>query len=245
MKRLLMVVLCAVAGGAQGDTLGEMNAAVRRLAGRQPVRATLAIEQAVKSAGKFANDATSRVGTCEISHDGTGVSIVIPQALVERASVQRHDADERNTAKDAIGAIRSLDVIDALNFRDAFLVMTHGAKVLSEKRVVFRGRAARQLALKLDPKPEKDAGSIRIGKVETDDRMTVWVGDDGLPLAAERSLKTTGGFLFIKGTFSARTSYSFAHAPDRLLLARVEITEGGSGMGQKVEKKSVQTLTLR
>jgi len=51
--------------------------------------------------------------------------------------------------------------------------------------------------------------------------------------------------MFIKGSFSSHTSYTFTRTHDRLVLARTEISEGGSGMGQKVEKRSVHALTIR
>jgi len=80
--------------------------------------------------------------------------------------------------------------------------------------------------------------------VKSEDRITLWVGDDNLPLAAERTQKSTGGVMFLHATYVGHMSYTFGHTADRLILARLEATDSGSGMGQNVDKTSVQTLTL-
>ena len=236
MTRLFGMLICALmAGGAGADTLGDVRAAVGRLGARQPVRGTFAVEQSVKAAGKFSNENTARSVSLEVLHDGAGVSITIPQALV----AARSDA-----ARGAIGSIRSLAVVEALDFRETLLEMMEHATITAEKRVAHGGRPARLLVLKLQPRPKKESGSIRIGSVNSEEQLSLWVGDDNLPLAAERVQKTTAGFLIFHGSTEGRTSYTFAHTPDRLLVARMEASESGAGMGQKIDVKSVQTLTL-
>jgi len=241
-----LVFLCALAAfPAAAATLDEVRLAVTRLEGKQPIRATLGIEQDVKSSGRYANDTTKRTATADLMHDAAGISITIPQALIARASEGSRSDEERNTAEDAIGAIRTLSVVEALNFRDSLLALLKGAKLEEEKRVVFRGRPARQLLLLLDATPRRERNTITIGSVKNDDRMSLWIGDDNIPVGAERDQKTSGGILFVRGTFTSHTSYSFARAGDRLVLSRLEITEGGSGMGQRVDKRSIQTVTVR
>lgn len=246
MKRSLFIICLFTAAGTGAATIDDVKAAVNRLEARHPVRATLTIDQSVKSAGRFANETTTRLATAELSHDAAGLSITIPQALLDKASAAARKAEtDRNAAEDAIGSIRSLSAVEALNFRDSMLSLLDTATVEEEKRVVFRGRPARLLVLKLSEKPRKQSGTIQIGTTKTDDRMSLWIGDDHVPLAAERDTKTSAGFMFIRGTYSSHTSYTFARAHDRLILARSEMSEGGSGMGQKVDKRSVQAVTIR
>ncbi|MDP9194138.1 MAG: hypothetical protein M3P06_20770 [Acidobacteriota bacterium] len=246
MRRSLLIFCLLGAVRASAATIDDVKAAVNRLEAKHPVRATLTIDQSVKSAGRFANETTARLATAELSHDAAGVSITIPQALLDKASKEGRAAEtDRNAAEDAIGSIRSLSVVEALNFRDSLLALLRNATVVEENRVAFRGRPARLLVLKLNAQPRKKSGTIQIGTVKTDDRMSLWIGDDNVPLAAERDEKTTAGFMFIRGSYSSHTSYTFTRANDRLVLARTEISEGGSGMGQKVEKRSVHALTIR
>jgi hypothetical protein len=245
MKRMLGVICALAALRAGADTLGDVRAAVNRLAARQPVRATFSTEASVKAAGRFSNENSARMATAEVTHDAAGISITVPQALIDKAVQEsRTRTDGVNSARDAIGSLRSSAIIDAINYRDAFLTMLDNATVAEEKRVAFHGRPARQLVMKLNPRPKKESGSITVGSSKTDDRLTLWVADDNLPLAGERTQTTTAGFMFLKGTFASHSTYTFAHTADRLILARAESTDKGSGMGQNVEGVTVQTLTL-
>jgi hypothetical protein len=235
--RPLGVILCAlVALHAGADTLGDLRAAVGRLAAKQAVRGTFAVDVSMKAAGKFANKNTARAVSLEVVHDAAGVSITIPQAMLDRRAA--------NPAGQSIGSIQPLDIIEAIDFRTTLLTMMEGATVTAEKRVALQGRPARLLVLKLKPGAEKDDNTIRIGSSKTEEQLSLWLGDDNLPLAAEHTQKTTAGFMFFHGTTEGRTSYTFAHPADRLVVARMQSTESGSGMGQKFDVTSVQTLTL-
>jgi hypothetical protein len=236
MTRLLAILLLAFPASA--STLDDVRAALRHLDAKQPVRATLTIDEQVKAAGKYANNSAKRLATADVGHDASGVSITIPQTLLE-------EARKSSPAQDAIGSIRTVSVIEALNFRDALLKLLEGATVTEEKRVVLGGTPARLLVLKLNPRPRREGNSIQIGSVKNDERLSLWIGDDHIPLAGERHQNTTAGFMFIKGTFAGHTRYTFSRVHDRLVLARMESREGGSGIGQKFDRQSVQTITVR
>ncbi|HEV7920811.1 MAG TPA: hypothetical protein VGR02_08490 [Thermoanaerobaculia bacterium] len=240
--RPLGVILCAlVALQAGADTLADLRAAVGRLGAKQAVRATLAVDVAMKAAGKFSNQNMARTLSLEVAHDAAGISLTIPQTLLDR----RAGGGRGNKAVQAIGSIQPLEVVEAIDYRETLLALIEGATVLSEKRAPHNGRPVRLLVLKLKPRPEKnDDGTITIGSSKTEEQLSLWLGDDNVPLAGEWSHKTTAGFLFIRGTTEGRTSYTFAHTPDRLIIARMESTESGSGMGQKFDVTSLQTLTL-
>lgn len=245
MNRLFGVVLVLATLRLDADTLGDVKAALKGLTAKHPVHATLAIEQSVKTAGRFANNQTARVATAKVSHDRSGVSILIPQSMLDSASQeQRSPSGGDGSAQDAIGSIRTLKVVEAINFRDSLLSMLDNASVVEEKAVSFRGHPARLVVLRLRPPDTKASTKIQIGSEKTDDRLSLWVGDQNMPLAAERIQKKSTGFMFLQASYSGRTSYTFMHTHDRLVLSRMEVTEGGSGAGQKVEKKSVHTLTL-
>jgi len=245
MRRLFAAICVLVTVRAGADTLSDVRNAVGQLSAKQPIRATFATDQLVKSAGKFANENTSRSVTAEVAHDAAGVSITIPQTLLDKVSRAANATKASESPQQhLIGAIRTIDVVEALDYRDSLLLLLRNATVTQEKRVVFRGQPARLLTLKLNTEAEKEPGSIRIGSSKTDDQMTLWVADDNLPVAADRVIKTAGGFLFIKGTFTGHSNYTFHHVADRLLLARLETNDSGSGMGQNVEKTAVQTLTV-
>lgn len=245
MTQLLGILCFLVALPAFADTIGDLKSAVNRLVAHQPVRGIYAIEGAVKASGRFANSNMERTVSVEVAHDESGVSITIPQALIEKASqeAQSRNGAWDNAAERTIGSIRSIKIVEALNFRESLLGVLKLGTVTDERRVVFHGKPARMLTLKLQV-PRKN-NTIRIGTLKVDEEMKLWVGDDHLPLAAERVEKSKAGFLMFHGETSSRTSYTFAHTADRLILARVETSGSASGLGQKLDETSVQTVTLR
>jgi hypothetical protein len=241
MKRLIGMMCALVALRAGADTLGDLRVAVGRLSAKTPVRATFAARQFSKESGRFANENVQRSVSAEVAHDAAGVSITVPQTLLDEVSRARNRGDA--SAQNLIGLIGTVAIVDALNFRDSLLAMLDHAVVMREERAPYLGKPARHLLLKLQP-PAKKSGSFEIGTVKTDDELSLWIGDDSLPLAAERTQESTAGFMFFHGTYSGRTSYTFAHTANRLVLARIETSGNGSGMGQNVKTTDVQTLTL-
>jgi hypothetical protein len=232
MKRLMGVMCAVLAVRAGADTLGDVRNAVKRLTAKVPVRATYGSESSMNAEGRFANQKSARAVTAEVVHDASGVSITVPQSLIEKDD------------QDDVGSLNALTIIETIDFRRPLLDLIENAAVTSESRVMLHGKPARLLALKLRPKPRREGGSISVGKVESDDQMKLWIGDDNVPLAAERVQNTTAGFMFIKAKHTGRTSYTFAHTADRLILARLESNDTGSGMGQSVNANGVRTLTL-
>ncbi|MEA2568483.1 MAG: hypothetical protein QOI24_484 [Acidobacteriota bacterium] len=244
MKQLLGVVCALVAMRAGADTLFDVKATVNRLAAKTPIHATFALQRNVKTAGRFANDNTARNLSVEVTHDASGMTFVIPQPLLDKASQESHTHAEDNAAQSAIDSISPGAIVEAIDFRDRFISMVEGSTVTEEKRVVFRGKPARLLVLKLSTVKRKHKNSVEIGDSKSDQRLNLWIGDDNLPIAAERTEKTTAGFMMIKATHEARTNYTFAHTADRFFVARVETNGSGSGLGQNFEESSVQTVTL-
>lgn len=245
MKRLTMLVMCALmAMSAQADTLSDVRNAVMRMSAKQPVRATFATEAIVKSAGKFANDNTTRAASAVVTHDASGISITIPQTLLDQVSATKAKDRSNDKAQHLIGSLRPIVIVEALDFRDSFLELVHDAKVTAESRVIFGGRSVRLLTLKLSPSTDRQPNSIRIGSVKAEGSLKLWVGDDNIPLAAERADKTTAGLMMFKASFAGRSKYTFGRTADRFYVARLETEDNGSGLGQNVARSGVQTLTI-
>ena len=227
------------------DTLSEVKAALGRLGGTTPVSATYSVQSKVKSAGKFGNIESPVSVTAEVSHDANGLTVRIAQPLVKKATAETLAPAGDGDARSAVAAIGSLHIADALDFRDPLLGLLSIGTVTEEKRVLWNGRQARMLSLKMTEPEKKSGREIRIGKVTTEeDRMNVWVGDDAIPLAAERIRRSKGGFLMFKGETSTKTSYVFARAGDRLVMAKREEVGGGNVMGQKIDEHSVTTVAV-
>src|SRR5207237_10003753 len=172
-----------------------------------------------------------------------GITFTIPQTLLDQAT---HEVASRAADTPAQTAIRGMSpstVVEALDFRNELLRLLDGATVAAEKRAIFRGKSTRLLTLKLAP-PKQGKDTITIGEGKSERTLNLWIGDDNLPIAGDQSDRMTAGFLMFHATTESKTTYSFAHVADRLVLAHVETSSSGSGMGQKFDEATVQTLTL-
>jgi hypothetical protein len=241
MKRLIGMMCTLAALRAGGDTLADVRAAVGRLSAKPPLRATFQCKSFSTASGRFGNDKTQRNVSVEVAHDAAGISITVPQTLLDEVSRARNRGD--TSAQNLIGSIGTVAITDALDFRDSFLAMLDHAVVTREERIPFQGKPARHLLLKLQPRP-KQSGTIDIGTVKTDVALSLWIGEDSLPLAAEHTQKGTAGFMFFHATYAGRASYTFAHTANRLMVVRLEMSGNGAGLGQNVETTNLQTLTL-
>ena len=244
MRRLLGILCVLLASGAHADTLSDMRSAIGRLTAKEPVRATFATEAVVKADGRFSNQNTGRKAWANVTQDETGLVIAIPQSILDEAQRFAKSGDE-DRAEKMIGSIKSLAILEAIDFHDDLLDLISTAKVVGEKRTTFDGKPARELTVTLHPKPKKESSTIRIGSEKRELKMKFWIGDDHLPIGAEYDEKTTAGIMFIKGSFAERRVYRFGYTADRVYLARVEFKTSGSGLGQNVAMDGVQTLTMR
>lgn len=243
MRFAASLLVALLARPATADTLAQLKAAVARMTANEPLRATWSADGSVKAAGKLANDTSKRTISATIVDDANGLSVTIPRTLSEKAA--RGPARDEG-ALSAIDSIRFSSLVEAIDFREPMLDLLNHAKRVDEKRTVFRGRPARQLTLTLDVPRRKKRNEVVIGNVKVaEDRLHVWVGDDGFPLAAERVRRTKAGFLIFSAESTSRTSYTFGRAGDRLLLTRLESSSAGSALGTKIDEASVQTLSVQ
>jgi hypothetical protein len=77
------------------------------------------------------------------------------------------------------------------------------------------------------------------------DAVSLWIGRDGVPLAAERKSQFSAGFLFIKATGAATEKWTFTRRDDRLVVTRHERVTSGSGMGQSSNGTELQILSIK
>jgi len=239
------LILAAAAAGA--DTLSDLKAVVEPLRGATPIHATVEIQRARKSEGRFANQTSNGSVTVDVSSDDAGLHLTYAPSLLERAQreAREHDADPK-TPTPIRGTIADIDangMADDLDFRSPLLRLLGVATTIGEARVMYHGTPARLLVLKLAPHLPREATTIWHVNF-SEDRLNVWIGADGVPIAAERSRKGSAGFLFLRGDMTSRESWNFVHAADRLVVTRHESSFVGSGFGQRGEGRDVQTLTL-
>jgi hypothetical protein len=248
MRRLAATAVFLLAVPLYADSLTDMRAAVGLLRATKPIHVSIDVQRSRKNDGRFANSQFTGSATLGAIEDDAGLHITFPRPILERAERESREraADPRKTTptRNAIDELAATDVADAVDFARPFLRLIETAVKVSESRGVREGRPVRIIVLKLTRKLPPEATSIFSVKF-TEDQMTVWLGDDNFPVAAERIQRGTAGFMFIKGSMMNRSSWNFTRYADRLVVLRSDISYAGSGFGQKGEGRSVQVVTVR
>jgi hypothetical protein len=74
--------------------------------------------------------------------------------------------------------------------------------------------------------------------------MKLWLGQDGIPFAAESTLKAKAGFLFINFNTENHERWDLARVGNRLVVTRHHRETSGAGLGQEFERKSTVVVSV-
>jgi len=249
MKTILLATLAVVlALPSHADTLADVRTAVAALRGAQPIRAVAELHRTDKDEGRFSNDNFTGAASVDVGLDGEGVHISFAPAVVEQFVREQRERTANPKKVDATsrtaGHVGPLWVLEHLNAADTFLGMLRYAKLQRESRVSYQNRAARLLVFAIDePVPE---GMRGIGSVDVKlHQLRVWVGDDNLPFAAERTQDGTARVFLFHGTIKTQDSWTFAHVSDHLVITRHDTSHNGDILGQKSDGRSTDVLSVR
>ncbi len=243
LRRIALALAVAVPLAA--DPLGDVRAALGKLTAAQPIRATYELQQSVSNAGKLDNDAYSGKAVVELEGEGGNFRVVLPRPLMDQITREQEtrtqDVNKKTPTVSALSQIDPVETANAIDFAPTLLRMLHGAKVVSDAPGTFQGRPVRAMVLRLADRVEKeDAGKVKI----SENRLTLWLGADHVPVGAEHLLNAKFSFLIFKGESKQKKSWYFAQVADRLVRVRHESTESGSGMGQKSQETVVATVKV-
>jgi hypothetical protein len=199
----------------------------------------------VANEGKFDNDAFTGKAVVELEGDGGDFRVVFPRSLLDQISREQEsrtqDVNKKAPTVSALSQIDPVETANAIDFAPTLLRMLHGAKLVSDAPSTFQGKPARAMVLRLADRVEKeDAGRVKI----SENRLTLWLGADLVPVGAEHLLNAKFSFLIFKGESKQKKSWYFAQVADRLVRVRHESTESGSGMGQKSHETVVATVKV-
>ncbi|MCU1349254.1 MAG: hypothetical protein JWO56_2284 [Acidobacteria bacterium] len=246
MKRLILLLLLASAAGVQADTIGDVRATLLSLNARQPVRAAYEARRTNAARGRFYDNDFNSVASAEARVDDEGLAITYSRPVLDRARLEktaRLGANKPDVKTPRIADVSPLRIAELLDYGPSLAAMLERARIAEERQTLYRGQQARILVLEL---VQVRAEGVKEGRVKaTGDRLTLWIGPDRLPLAAERTASFSAGILFIKGDGRVRETWSFAHHADRLVVTRYERMDTSAGMGQTSKGSEVETIVLR
>jgi len=245
MTILRAVLLVALAAPAVAEPLADVRASLARLTAREPIRATYELQRTGASEGTFGDDKFSGKAIVELEGDASGFRVIYPRPLLDQIEREQQarvrDVKQTTPTVKALSQIVPVETSNAIDFAPELLRMIDGAKLVSDAASTFQGKPARamvlRLASRLDP---DDKGKMKM----LEDRLTLWLGQDLVPVGAEHVVHAKFSFLVFRGESKQKKSWYFAHVTDRLVRVRHEATENNSGMGQKANESLIATVKV-
>lgn len=243
MRFRLSLFVFLVPAIAAADGLTDLRATLGRLPATTPMHGTLDVTSTARSnEDDKADDGKATVGF-EIGDSGLHViypRIMLAQATQE-ARAEARDPEKSTPVRNGAGHVRPLHVAELLDGAAALGILLESAQFVQTRPANLGGRPARLLSFKLVPKLSKSE-SKHVKKV--DSALSVWVGDDGTPLAAEESTSIKASFLLISFEADQKHNWTYARNGDRLVVTRFESNDKSDGLGQHSTSRTVETVRL-
>jgi hypothetical protein len=242
MRRSAILLFLALPAAA--DTLTDTRTALSRLGAQEAIRATYEIKRNAANEGRFNNDKFVATAAVQIESDRNGLRVHFSRTLLEQAEKEQLAQNKNSKATtpvlSVLSEIEPVGTAAVVDFAPSLLRMIENAKTMEDRGGTFAGKPAHILILKLADPPETGFGK----RTYTENKLTLWLNDDKLPLGAELNRTAKFSFLVIRFQSVVKRSWHFATVGDRLVATRFEATESGNGMGQKVNETVLETVSV-
>src|SRR3954447_25509774 len=201
---------------AAADGLTDLRATLSRLPATTPVHGTLDVTSTSRSnEDDKADDGKATVGF-EVGE--SGLHIIYPRAMLAQATqearAEARDPEKSTPVRSGASHVRPLHVAELLDGAAPLSILLESAQFVQMKPANLGGRAARLLSFKLVPKLSKSE-SKHVKKIES--ALSVWLANDGTPLAAEQTISIKASFLLISFEADQKFHWTYARAGDRLV----------------------------
>jgi hypothetical protein len=233
--QLLAIALAISPAILHADALTDLRAALARLPATAPVHGTLD----VTSVSTNNEEEKPDTGKATVGFDAgdAGLRILYPRATIllanQEARGEAIDPERSTPVRSGLRHVRPLHVAELLDAAASLNVFLQNAQLVQTK--------GRVIVLKLAPKLSK-AANKHMKKVES--ALTLTLGDDGVPIAAERTTYIKASLLLISFESDQKESWTYARSGDRLVTTRYEETEKAGGFGQHQSSHTTEVIRL-
>jgi len=228
---------------AAADGLTDLRATLGRLPAATPAHGTLDVTSTSRSNEDEKPDEGKVTVGFEIGE--SGLHIIYPRAMLAQATqearAEARDPEKSTPVLNGANHVRPLHVAELLDGASALSILLESAQFVQIRPANLGGRPVRLLSFKLIPKMSKSQ-SKHVKKI--DSALSVWVGDDGTPLAAEESMSIKASFLLISFEADQKHHWTYARNGDRLVVTRFESNDKSDGLGQHSTSRTVETVRL-
>ncbi|TFW16610.1 hypothetical protein E4L96_16065 [Massilia arenosa] len=243
MKLLPFVALFAAhAAGATG--LDDMKAALAGLQGQGTLRGTYEARQVETDLDAKAKGPETTSVAVAVEDDAGAVALRWDKALLKRAADEAAKRPKPNNALlMLINSTSGAKVAAAVNYAPKLLQTVAHSQLVSEKADTYQGKPARLLLLAITPAAEENS---KVNMKENTHTAQVWIGADGLPLAATVTHKIKASFMvFISFEDQSREELVFNVAANRLVVVKREEQGARKGAGNDSSYRNTYTFTTK
>lgn len=229
---------------AHADATTELRTTLAQLTATTPVHGTFE----VTSTSNNSDEAQASTGKASalFNADDAGLHITYPKAMLTQANQEARaeavDPERQTPVRSAMGRIRALNVASLLDAASMLATGLIGAQLIDTTSANYRGRPARLMTLKLNPKMSK--GTSKHVK-SIDAKMSVWLGDDGVPVGAESTVTVKASFMLMSFISDQKESWTLGRVGDRLIATRHDSTQKSDGMGQHGSTQVTEVLLVQ
>ena len=227
----------------RADALTGLRTTLAQLAATTPAHGTFE----VTSTSTSSDEGQAFQGKASIGFDisDAGLRILYPKVTLVQANQEARaeavDPDRQTPARSGMGRVRALQLAELLDAAAMLNVELLNAELIEEKPTTYQGKPAHLVVLKLSPKLSKGA-SKRVKKVEA--TLSIWLADDGVPIAAERALSLKASFMLISFENDQKENWTYTRAGDRLVATRHQENQKSDGFGQHNASQVVEVVRL-
>jgi hypothetical protein len=230
----------------RADALSDLKRTLAHLNGQDLIKASVDYQFWSKQGDDKAPVISEGKATTFVEDGPNGLKMSWDRALIQtavlEAKAQAKDPEKNASTRRAIEGLKAIEVSDCLNGADELLRTLEQSQLLEEKVETWQGKPAKRLTFKITPKLSKQNQKY---VKELEATATVWIGADGLPLAAESRTHMKGrALLVISFEQQQKESFQFTRVGNRLVVVHHVQESSGSGGGEHGQSRTVVTLRV-
>jgi hypothetical protein len=237
----LCLILTAIPAIAGPNAIADLRATLAHLTGTTTVRGSLEVTSTSRSS-EDENSETGRV-TVAFESGADGLRILYARPTLAQANQEARgeavDPERSTPVRSGLRHVEPLEINGFLDAATALTVVLENAQLLQTRQAVRDGKKAQLVVLKVTPRLTKGAQK-HLKKL--DSTLSLWMEDDGVPFAAERSTVVKASFLLMSFDSERKESWLFARSGDHLVVTRYERIEKSDGLGQHEQSQIVEAL---
>lgn len=223
-------VLVLMPAGALADPLSDL----REVLNRYPAKGSFAATGTVRVQGGGEGAARGGSSTFEVESGPTGFTVRMLPEEIEAAGAEavakKRDPNSPTPKRTAMVALTIFEIMDSIDAASMLLQDLSGAVLLERKAAIRGGQPSTLLRIKVKPSFAAQGRFVNEPKIE----LRVWLGSDGVPIAAERNSEYSASFLFVKAGNVRKETWQYAVRGDRLYATRNEETDRAVAAGKSM-----------